>query len=76
MKRNGMEIGGELISFLSEGEIEEMKAERESNAMDQEEPKKEVFPYYYQSKLTYVRQYLYLSISFLIILKFFQFLIS
>lgn len=33
-------MGGELVKFLSEGEIDEMKEERLENKMDVEGPKK------------------------------------
>jgi DNA damage-inducible protein 1 len=36
LRQDGLQVGGELVKFLSEGEIDEMKQERESNAMDTE----------------------------------------
>jgi len=34
LQQDGLQIGGELVKFLSEGEIDEMKHERESNSME------------------------------------------
>jgi DNA damage-inducible protein 1 len=34
LRQDGLQVGGELVKFLSEGEIDEMKHERESNAME------------------------------------------
>jgi DNA damage-inducible protein 1 len=34
LRQDGLQVGGELVKFLSEGEIDEMKQERESNSME------------------------------------------
>jgi len=36
LRQDGLQVGGELVKFLSEGEIDEMKHERESNSMEVE----------------------------------------
>jgi len=40
LRQDGLQVGGELVKFLSEGEIDEMKHERESNAMELDGQKK------------------------------------
>jgi DNA damage-inducible protein 1 len=42
LRQDGLQVGGELVKFLSEGEIDEMKHERDSNAMEMEGQKTEV----------------------------------
>jgi DNA damage-inducible protein 1 len=40
LRQDGLQVGGELVKFLSEGEIDEMKHERESNSMELDGQKK------------------------------------
>lgn len=42
LKQDGLLVGGELVKFLSEGEIDEMKQEREENTMEVDGPKNSV----------------------------------